>query len=66
LKDETVLFVDNPAHYPDPMSIVKGEEPYIRATLLMPERYLGAVMKLCMEKRGKARSIATSALVGSN
>jgi len=53
LKDETVLFVDNPAHYPDPMSIVKGEEPYIRAMLIMPERYLGAVMKLCMEKRGE-------------
>jgi len=53
LKDETVLFVDNPAHYPDPMSIVRGEEPYIRAMLIMPERYLGAVMKLCMEKRGE-------------
>ena len=52
LKDGTVLFVDNPAHYPDPMSIVKSEEPYIRATMMLPERYLGAVMKLCMEKRG--------------
>src|SRR5512136_2165321 len=53
LKDESVIFVDNPAHYPDPMSIVKGEEPYIRAMLILPERYLGAVMKLCMEKRGE-------------
>jgi GTP-binding protein LepA len=52
LKDESIGFVDNPAHYPDPVSIEKGEEPYIRATLFMPERYLGAVMKLCMEKRG--------------
>jgi len=52
LKDESVVSVDNPAHYPDPVSIEKGEEPYIRATLIMPERYLGAVMKLCMEKRG--------------
>ena len=52
LKDESVVSVDNPAHYPDPISIEKGEEPYIRATLIMPERYLGAVMKLCMEKRG--------------
>jgi GTP-binding protein LepA len=52
LKDEGIVFVDNPAHYPDPTSIEKGEEPYIRATLLMPERYLGAVIKLCMEKRG--------------
>ena len=53
LIDESVLSVDNPAHYPDPISIVKGEEPYIRATLIMPERYLGSVMKLCMEKRGE-------------
>ena len=52
LKDGTLLYVDNPAHYPEPMSIIKSEEPYIRATMMLPERYLGAVMKLCMEKRG--------------
>jgi GTP-binding protein LepA len=52
LKDGSVLVIDNPAHYPDPVSIAKGEEPYIKATLMMPEKYLGAVMKLCMEKRG--------------
>jgi len=46
----------------DPVSIVKGEEPYIRAMLIMPERYLGAVMKLCMEKRGRTRSLVTWAL----
>jgi GTP-binding protein LepA len=52
LKDGTVLYVDNPTHYPEPMTIVKSEEPYIRAAMMLPERYLGAVMKLCMEKRG--------------
>jgi GTP-binding protein LepA len=52
LKENSIIYVDNPAHYPDPMSIEKGEEPYIRAMMMMPERYLGAVMKLCMEKRG--------------
>jgi GTP-binding protein LepA len=52
LKDGTVIFVDNPAHYPEPMSTIKSEEPYIRAAMMLPERYLGAVMKLCMEKRG--------------
>jgi GTP-binding protein LepA len=52
LKDGTVIDVDNPAHYPDPSTIIKSEEPYIRATMMMPEKYLGAVMKLCMEKRG--------------
>jgi len=52
LKDGKVIYVDNPAHYPDPTEINKGEEPYIRASMTLPERYLGAVMKLCMEKRG--------------
>jgi GTP-binding protein LepA len=52
LKSGPVVDVDNPAHYPDPATIVKSEEPYIRAAMMLPERYLGAVMKLCMEKRG--------------
>ncbi|MGB5218815.1 MAG: translation elongation factor 4 [Smithella sp.] len=52
LKDKEVIYVDNPAHYPDATDIDKGEEPYIRAAMMLPERYLGAVMKLCMEKRG--------------
>ncbi len=52
LKDGASVWVDNPMHYPDPVSIVKSEEPYIRADMMLPDRYLGAVMKLCMEKRG--------------
>jgi len=52
LKDGSVVNVDNPSHYPDPASIEKAEEPFIRATMIMPEKYLGAVMKLCTEKRG--------------
>jgi GTP-binding protein LepA len=52
LKDGSEIHVDNPAHYPNPASIVKAEEPYIRATMMMPEKYLGAVMKLCTDRRG--------------
>jgi GTP-binding protein LepA len=52
LKDGTVQYVDNPSEYPEPMSIAMGEEPYIRAAMMLPERYVGTVMKLCMEKRG--------------
>jgi len=52
LKDGSVVHVDNPANYPDPASIEKAEEPFIRATMIMPEKYLGAVMKLCTDKRG--------------
>ena len=57
LKDGDVIFVDNPSHYPDPMSIAMGEEPYIRAAMMMPERYLGAVIKLCQDKRGENSTI---------
>ncbi|MGE5856790.1 MAG: translation elongation factor 4 [Syntrophaceae bacterium] len=52
LKDGSVVQVDNPSNYPDPSSIEKAEEPFIRATMILPEKYLGAVMKLCTEKRG--------------
>jgi GTP-binding protein LepA len=49
---EGLLMVDNPSRYPDPMHIIKTEEPFIKASVMMPERYLGAVMELCRERRG--------------
>jgi GTP-binding protein LepA len=48
---ETVT-VDNPQYYPDPVDIESASEPFIRAGILIPERYMGTVMKLCMERRG--------------
>ncbi|MFH7326330.1 translation elongation factor 4 [Desulfurivibrio sp. C05AmB] len=52
LTDGKMIEVDNPAYFPDPGSIERVEEPYIKATIMMPERYMGAVMNLCMERRG--------------
>ena len=52
LEDGGTVTVDNPQYYPDPGSIGSSAEPFIRAAILMPERYMGAVMKLCMERRG--------------
>jgi GTP-binding protein LepA len=52
LADGQALTVDNPMHYPEPTRIKGSEEPYIRAAILVPERYLGAVLKMCMERRG--------------
>ncbi|MDD3846105.1 MAG: translation elongation factor 4 [Syntrophorhabdaceae bacterium] len=52
LDDGTELDVDNPLYYPDPGTIKSSEEPFIRASILIPERYVGVVMKLCMERRG--------------
>ena len=49
---ETVI-VDNPVYYPGPAGIEKAMEPYIRASIFVPERYMGAVMDLCMERRGE-------------
>jgi GTP-binding protein LepA len=53
LNDGTLLVIDNPALYPDPSTIDKTEEPYIKASIMIPERYMGAVMKLCLDRRGE-------------
>lgn len=45
--------VDNPEYYPDPMHIESALEPYIRASILFPEKYMGAVMQLCLNRRGE-------------
>ena len=47
------LIVDNPLYYPDPATIDKAMEPYIRASILTPEKYMGSVIDLCLERRGK-------------
>ena len=52
LQDGTRVTVDNPQYYPDPGSIETTAEPFIKANILIPERYMGAVMKLCIERRG--------------
>ena len=52
LADGTEEVVDNPAFWPDPTNITSTWEPYIRATMYLPERHVGAVMELCRERRG--------------
>ncbi|UCG81362.1 MAG: elongation factor 4, partial [Desulfobacterales bacterium] len=54
MKDGTTITINNPSRYPDPTRIATTQEPYIRASMMMPDRYLGAVMKLCLERRGTA------------
>jgi GTP-binding protein LepA len=44
--------IDNPALYPDPKDLFGAEEPFIRSTIYTPERYMGAIMQLCLERRG--------------
>lgn len=52
LKNGEALTIDNPQYYPDPSQIQGTEEPYIKASLLFPEKYMGMVMKLCLSRRG--------------
>ena len=52
LQDGSKLEIDNPAYFPDPSKIARTEEPYIKAVILFPERYMGPIMNLCMERRG--------------
>lgn len=53
LIDGDMVEVDNPAYYPEPTNIEKVEEPFIKATIHIPEKYMGPVMNLCMERRGE-------------
>ena len=50
--DGSVKEMHNPADMPDPTRIDHIEEPWIRATILVPDEYLGAVLKLCEDRRG--------------
>ncbi len=52
MRDGAEITIDNPALYPDPTRIETTLEPFIRATIIVPDRYMGAVMKLCLERRG--------------
>ncbi|MEC9098320.1 MAG: translation elongation factor 4 [Pseudomonadota bacterium] len=52
LTDGEVIELHNPADMPEVTSIKSIEEPWIKATILVPDEYLGAVLKLCEERRG--------------
>ncbi|MEX5218642.1 MAG: translation elongation factor 4 [Nitrospira sp.] len=52
-----ILEIDNPAELPPPGSIELFEEPFILATLIAPERYVGSLIQLCQERRGIQRSM---------
>ncbi len=53
LLDGSAIELHNPADMPDVMKITEIEEPWIRATILTPDEYLGSVLKLCQDRRGE-------------
>jgi len=52
MTDGSTVKVDNPSFMPDPQKIDHVEEPYVKATIMVPNDYVGAVMELCQLKRG--------------
>ncbi len=52
MNDGNETIIDNPALYPDPTTIDQALEPFIKATIITPDRYMGPVMTLCLERRG--------------
>ena len=52
LTDGTVVDMHNPADMPDPVRIAKIDEPWIKATILLPDEYLGGILQLCTDRRG--------------
>ncbi len=57
MTDGSVVELHNPADMPDTVRIDHIEEPWIEATILVPDEYLGAVLKLCQDRRGRQKQL---------
>ena len=57
MNDGTKIEMHNPADMPDPSQIDRLEEPWIEATIMVPDDYLGAVLKLCQDRRGRQKQL---------
>jgi GTP-binding protein LepA len=51
-----IEFIDSPADLPDPVKIQEIQEPYIRTQIILPDEYIGNLMKLCLDRRGTLKS----------
>ena len=55
--DGSVVRVDNPHNYPDPASIAEAREPYVNATIITPQEFVGNIMPLCQDRRGEYKNM---------
>ena len=55
-----VMDLQNPSNMPDPTQILKIEEPWIKATVITPDEYLGSIIKICQDKRGVQTNLSYS------
>ena len=58
MNDGSEIELHNPADLPDPVKIASIAEPWIKATILTPDEYLGSVIKLCQDRRGAQRELS--------
>ncbi|XP_022902526.2 translation factor GUF1 homolog, mitochondrial [Onthophagus taurus] len=54
-ENSQIIFINNPAHFPEQIYIEETYEPMVLGTIITPDKYLGGIMSLCMEKRGIQR-----------
>ena len=59
-RNGSVKELQNPTDMPDPTQILSIEEPWIKATIITPDQYLGSVIKICQGKRGSQKNITYS------
>ena len=55
--DGTLVRVDNPHNYPDPTHIDHAEEPYVKASIIAPNEYVGNIMPMCQDRRGEFKDM---------
>jgi len=55
-----IIDLQNPSNMPDPIQIEKIEEPWIKATIITPDEYLGTIIKICQDKRGAQTNLTYS------
>lgn len=58
LRGGATIDLENPADMPEPTKIESIEEPWVRATIMMPDKYMGGIMALCSERRGVQENIS--------
>ncbi|MBQ7485318.1 MAG: translation elongation factor 4, partial [Oscillospiraceae bacterium] len=55
--DGTLVRVDNPHNYPDPGTIERAEEPYVKVSIITPQDYVGNIMPMCQDRRGEFKDM---------
>jgi len=59
-RDGSIKELQNPTDMPDPTQILSIEEPWIKATIITPDQYLGSIIKICQDKRGIQNNLTYS------